>query len=160
MSELGAVWEDVYEKYRNYGINSIDKPNYNVLVSFDIKEYAPYFKYIIDRISEIPYWIQVRVMQKILRGERVDLFGLGGVHLPVGKLAESQDHINPSHYKAGKVECIDALESATINKQGLEAVCVANVIKYLWRYEAKGGLQDVKKAQWYLERLISHMESI
>lgn len=40
---------------------------------------------------------------------------------------------------------------------GLEAVCVANVIKYLWRYEAKGGLEDVKKAQWYLERLIKHL---
>ena len=69
-----------------------------------------------------------------------------------------QDAINPPHYKAGKVECIDALESATIGKQGLEAVCVANVIKYLWRYEAKGGVQDVKKAKWYLERLISHLE--
>ena len=69
-----------------------------------------------------------------------------------------QDAINPPHYKAGKVECIDALESATIGKQGIEAVCVANVIKYLWRYEAKGGVQDCKKAKWYLERLISHLE--
>ena len=68
------------------------------------------------------------------------------------------DQINPQHYKAGKVECIDALESATIYKQGIEAVCVANVIKYLWRYEAKGGVQDCKKAQWYLGRLISHLE--
>ena len=69
-----------------------------------------------------------------------------------------QDAINPQHYKAGKVECIEALESATIGKHGIEAVCVANVIKYLWRYEAKGGVQDCKKAQWYLERLISHLE--
>lgn len=70
-----------------------------------------------------------------------------------------QDAINPQHYKAGKVECIEALESATTHKQGIEAVCVANVIKYLWRYEAKGGVQDVKKAKWYLERLISHLET-
>lgn len=70
-----------------------------------------------------------------------------------------QDAITPQHYKAGKVECIDALESATTHKQGLEAVCVANVIKYLWRYEAKGGVQDCKKAKWYLERLIQHLES-
>lgn len=68
------------------------------------------------------------------------------------------DAINPSHYKQGKVECIDALESATANKTGLEAVCVANVIKYLWRYEAKNGLEDVRKAQWYLAKLIDYLE--
>lgn len=69
------------------------------------------------------------------------------------------DAINPSHYKQGKVECIDALESATVNKTGLEAVCVANVIKYLWRYEAKNGLEDVRKAQWYLAKLIDYLNA-
>lgn len=69
------------------------------------------------------------------------------------------DAINPSHYKQGKVECIDALESATVNKTGLEAVCVANVIKYLWRYEAKNGLEDVRKAQWFLAKLIDYLEA-
>lgn len=69
------------------------------------------------------------------------------------------DNINPQHYKNGKVECIDALESATVNKTGLEAVCTANIIKYLWRYEAKNGLEDVNKAKWYLEKLINHLEN-
>lgn len=73
--------------------------------------------------------------------------------------AKKHDVVNhPSHYTQGKVECIDALESATINKQGIEAVCVANVIKYLWRYESKNGLEDVKKAKWYLDRLIKELE--
>lgn len=70
---------------------------------------------------------------------------------------DNVDH--PSHYTQGKIECIDALESATIGKSGIEAVCVANVIKYLWRYEEKNGLEDVKKAQWYLERLVASMGS-
>lgn len=65
----------------------------------------------------------------------------------------SKDAINPAHYKQGKVECIDALESATVNKTGIEAICTSNVIKYLWRYEAKNGLEDVKKAMWYLTKL-------
>jgi hypothetical protein len=65
-----------------------------------------------------------------------------------------KDNINPSHYKKGKVECIDALEAATVNKTGLQAVCTANVIKYLWRFEEKGGLEDLKKAQWYLNKMI------
>lgn len=68
------------------------------------------------------------------------------------------DAINPSHYKQGKVECIDALESATVHKTGLEAVCTANVIKYLWRCEAKNGLEDVRKAQWYINKLIDYLE--
>lgn len=70
-----------------------------------------------------------------------------------------KDAINPDHYKQGKVECIDALEAATINKTGIEAVCTANVIKYLWRYEAKNGIEDVKKAQWYLEKLIEKLKA-
>lgn len=65
-----------------------------------------------------------------------------------------KDNINPSHYKNGKVEAIDAIESATVNKKGIEAVCVANVIKYLWRYEDKNGIEDIKKAQWYINKLI------
>jgi hypothetical protein len=65
-----------------------------------------------------------------------------------------KDNVNPSHYKQGKVECIDAIEAATINKKGLDAVCTANVIKYIWRAESKGGVEDLKKAQWYLSRMI------
>lgn len=71
-----------------------------------------------------------------------------------------KDNVNhPSHYTQGKVECIDALESATIGKSGIEAVCVANVIKYLWRYEEKNGIEDVKKAQFYLNRLLATLEN-
>lgn len=65
---------------------------------------------------------------------------------------------NPAHYNSGKVECIDALDSATVNKTGIEAICVANIIKYLWRYEQKNGVEDVKKAQWYINRLIEVLE--
>lgn len=66
--------------------------------------------------------------------------------------------INPGHYRQGEIECIDALTAATTNKIGIEAVCTANAIKYLWRYESKNGLEDVRKAQWYINRLISELE--
>lgn len=72
---------------------------------------------------------------------------------------EKTNNINPNHYKAGKIECIDAIESAVINKPGNEAVCVANVIKYLFRYESKNGIEDVYKSQWYLNRLINILEN-
>ena len=64
------------------------------------------------------------------------------------------DKVNhPKHYTNGSVECIDAIASAVVGKSPLEAVCVANIVKYLWRYNAKNGFEDVLKAKWYLDRL-------
>ena len=62
---------------------------------------------------------------------------------------------HPSYYNEGEIECIDAVEAAIKNKTGLEAFCTANIIKYLWRYEGKGGREDVQKAQWYLTKLLT-----
>ena len=69
-------------------------------------------------------------------------------------MLEKRDNINPNHYRQGKVECIDALEAATANLTGIEAVCTANAIKYLWRWKQKNGIEDLKKASWYIEKLI------
>lgn len=66
---------------------------------------------------------------------------------------------HPSHYCQGGIECIDAIKATTVNKPGIEAVCVANVIKYLFRYETKNGLEDVRKAQFYLNRLVDGLEA-
>ena len=69
------------------------------------------------------------------------------------------DNVNhPSHYCQGKVECIDALEAATTGLQGIEAVCTANAIKYLWRWKHKNGVQDLKKAIFYINYLINWLE--
>ena len=69
------------------------------------------------------------------------------------------DMVNhPDHYTQGRIECIDALKAATVSKTGIEAVCTANAIKYLWRYEEKNGIEDVKKARWYIDRLIRELE--
>lgn len=75
-------------------------------------------------------------------------------------IGQDIDVVNhPSHYTKGRIECIDAIDSATTGKSGIEAVCVANIIKYLYRYEEKNGLEDVKKAKWYITKLISELES-
>ena len=67
----------------------------------------------------------------------------------------ADDQINhPPHYTAGAVECIDAIAAATTGLSGLEAVCTANIIKYVWRWKHKSGLTDLEKARWYLEKLI------
>lgn len=65
------------------------------------------------------------------------------------------DQVNhPAHYNAGSIECIDAMAAATVNLSGLEAICTASAIKYLWRWKLKGGHEDLKKARWYINRLL------
>ena len=65
------------------------------------------------------------------------------------------DNVNhPSHYTQGGIECIEAIKAATVNLTGIEAVCTANAIKYLWRWKEKNGKEDLKKAIWYIKKLI------
>ena len=70
------------------------------------------------------------------------------------------DMVNqPPHYTAGTVECIEAIESA-LGPEGFAAYCRGQVIKYTWRTGRKGdAVEDLKKARWYLNRLIERMET-
>ena len=69
------------------------------------------------------------------------------------------DPVNhPVHYCQGNIECIEAIAAATKNLRGIEAVCVANVIKYVWRYKSKNGYEDLEKARFYLNHLIDYLE--
>lgn len=77
-----------------------------------------------------------------------------------GEMPMTHDPVNhPSHYTQGGVECIDALKAATMGLKGIEAVCTANAIKYLWRWTQKNGAEDLRKAVWYIHRLIDEAEA-
>ena len=66
---------------------------------------------------------------------------------------DMKDMVNsPPHYNKFGVECIEAIQSAT--GEGYEYYLQGNIMKYLWRYRYKNGVQDLEKAQWYLTRLI------
>lgn len=66
---------------------------------------------------------------------------------------------HPAHYTQGKVECIDAIEAATTSLEGPAAFLAGTAIKYLWRWHHKRKpLEDLRKARWYLDRLIKHQE--
>ena len=67
------------------------------------------------------------------------------------------DRVNhPAHYmSASGIECIDAIQAATEGLQEMDAVCTANAIKYLWRWKRKGGVEDLRKARWYIDHLIT-----
>ena len=68
----------------------------------------------------------------------------------------NDDPVNsPSHYNNGKIECIDAMESM-LSKEEFIGYLRGNAFKYQWRFLYKGKAQeDLKKAQWYLNKLQS-----
>ena len=64
------------------------------------------------------------------------------------------DPVNsPAHYTQGGIECIDALK-ACMTPEEFKGFLRGNALKYLWRFREKAGLQDIQKAEWYLNRLI------
>ena len=67
---------------------------------------------------------------------------------------------HPNHYQSKKgIEVIDVMEAFTEELTGAEAVNTSNIIKYICRWKQKNGLEDLKKCQWYLNRLINHVEN-
>lgn len=67
------------------------------------------------------------------------------------------DMINsPTHYNSSEIECIDAIEAML--GDDFPAYLQGNITKYLWRFKYKNGVEDLKKAQWYLDKLINQYE--
>ena len=70
------------------------------------------------------------------------------------------DPVNsPAHYadSFGGIQCIDAIETS-MSTEEFKGFLKGNVQKYVWRYSQKNGAEDLKKAKWYLERLIALRE--
>jgi len=72
------------------------------------------------------------------------------------------DMVNqPPHYNSSNIECINAMramvEGADVEPH--QAYCWQNAFKYLWRWPYKNGLEDLRKARWYLDRLIEEKEN-
>lgn len=71
--------------------------------------------------------------------------------------AQKADTVNhPFHYTAGKVECIDAIESALgTYPDPVDAWLAGQVLKYVWRAPLKGNyIEDLQKAAFYLDRIL------
>ena len=74
--------------------------------------------------------------------------------------SEKPDMVNsPAHYTKGDIECIDAIAEAVKQLRGMEAMCTGNAIKYLWRWRYKNGTEDLKKAVWYIQRMIDEFDT-
>lgn len=64
------------------------------------------------------------------------------------------DNVNhPAHYTSGTIETIKVIQDK-MTAEMFEGFCVGNVIKYVTRYRKKNGVEDLKKARWYLDKII------
>ena len=73
--------------------------------------------------------------------------------LMTGETQQTDNVNHPSHYETGKFECIDVM----VETQGVQATkdfCVCNALKYIYRHKRKNGLEDIKKAIWYLNKYV------
>lgn len=66
---------------------------------------------------------------------------------------------HPNHYTAGKIEVIRIMEDQ-LSPVEYRGYIKGQVIKYITREAHKNGLEDLKKAQWYLNRLIKYLEGM
>lgn len=65
------------------------------------------------------------------------------------------DH--PNHYNTGAIECIEAIK-ASLSPMAYRGFLKGNILKYIWRYESKGVVEDLLKAKTYLEWLIGEYD--
>jgi len=76
------------------------------------------------------------------------------------KESEQADMVNkPPHYQSDNgIECIDAIR-AQMSSDQFAAYCQGNIAKYIWRWRAKSGIESLKKAQWYLAKMIDEVSN-
>lgn len=82
--------------------------------------------------------------------------GEEAIEKSMNKEAENDVVNHPEHYTQGGIECIDA-EKAALGDLFM-GFLIGNALKYLWRFRHKNGLEDLKKARWYLDRAIKEQE--
>lgn len=74
------------------------------------------------------------------------------------QILDVHDPINPAHYKIKNFDSFEFISAVAARVPGDEAVSVGNILKYVIRYSQKNGIEDLKKALWYLNRLIKILE--
>ena len=88
------------------------------------------------------------IMEKIEKAERIGKEVYGKV-----------DMVNdPPHYNGGSIECIDAIQAA-LTPIEFRGYCKGNNLKYTWRENYKGKNQDLRKAAWYLDKLLGSIDN-
>lgn len=100
--------------------------------------------------------IVARLFNKVLSN---GIFGYNEVTNHTDGLEEPDMISHPPHYQSKSgLEVIDVIEAFTADLMGIEATDTGNIIKYACRWKDKNGVEDLKKAVWYANHLIEHLE--
>ena len=147
-------------------IELLDDKTY-VLTDFGASEFpvnAPTVKKIKVPIERLPPKINPKTVNEIMQQPtKVESFETRITPINEKTVEEINRHVNyngninsPPHYNGGDIECIDAIKSS-MTQSAFLGYCKGNVQKYMWRYEHKGGIESLKKAQWHLNKMIDSM---
>ena len=116
-----------------------------------------YYKFL-DEYNTYDEWNNIN--ESIQAAQPVDMWGnFGNDSIDFG--VPKDDRVNsPSHYTSGKREVIDTIEDAVKDApSNIFGMLQGQVLKYVLRVWLKDNpLEDLKKARWYLDRLIGHLE--
>ncbi|MCD7562114.1 DUF3310 domain-containing protein [Listeria monocytogenes] len=157
LEEEGYSWNDK-EKPTEYSSWNIFKKDTVMIIEYDIylgeasKEYCeraypdtPIQKYKAQQDKVTKYHNDAANITKAMSA------------IGVSMKNENNDKINnPAHYKAGGIETLDYIKAKV---KDYPSYVAGNILKYVSRYEHKNGIEDLKKAQFYLNDLIEWMES-
>ena len=82
--------------------------------------------------------------------------------IPIIKKIPTANVTRPNHYKGKNLECVQAIDEILLmnNSQGVSAYYLSNIVKYIWRYKNKNGIQDLQKAKKCIELLIEEEQKI
>ncbi|EAC7951320.1 DUF3310 domain-containing protein [Listeria monocytogenes] len=155
LEEEGCLWNEK-EKSTEHNCWNIFKKDTVIIIECDnilgvaSKVYCervyldtPIQKYKAQQDS-IPGWIY---------SDAITAFSSNGVSMK----NDNKDNVNnPSHYTAGGIETLDYIKAKV---KDYPSYAAGNILKYISRYEHKNGIEDLKKAQFYLNDLINWMES-
>ena len=134
------------------------KNSFEPTIMFDDRDsYDVIYESVIDYIKNCTKDGYIYMDGQILDGEMkgrnlIDL-------IDIRPALEKTDNVNhPSHYNSGKFEVIDIIDEFGKEYEGADGFYFGNIVKYVLRAKHKNGVEDLKKARWYLDRLIMHWE--
>ena len=106
-----------------------------------------------DLCEAYGYCSECPLKEKVLEDCNFDTYSDYSIDVTYNNVFGSEEINHPDRYAGGKFECIDVM----LDVFGADAVkhfCILNAFKYLWRSEKKNGVEDIKKAVWYLNKYI------
>src|SRR5699024_7391817 len=154
------VWEHVSEDYVQHEEESLQ--HRQTLAYYDDEALSPSYSDAVKAGMTFAEYTGANITEESLDFEPKEeevLRGITAESLNFEDAPKSDAVNHPSHYNYGDIEVIDFIEQVTQQyEDGFDAYIVGNALKYLARSPHKNGLEDVKKAVWYLNRLIKRKE--